>query len=487
MSSDNFQNILVEAVNSDNNLNYLVEKIYQNFKIGEKSKNRCINIIKKYISELLKKKYNITNRDELIKTIENINYESYQKISKYLISKYPNIQKTTNVVENNKVSDEIIVIDRQQRDALLEYYGIDKTQNDFLSYLSNPKFLELFCKYSALNNGIVIEKIIDRDELDKMLYKKNISVPEQKEEIELEPLTETYNDINKISGDMLPKIHQEMMEIKKIENDTDSDDIKSKCVERKKQLIDAVTNYKTELDTEKKIYEKKKMIQSDISKSDNDSIYMDIIIDPNQDGADLTKIIIPLEIESNVREILLMSYMIPHNKNNITKFNNYLKLYYNEKVVNLKIPEGNYTIEQLINYISHHLSDFTINIDNENYVTITNNKNIDFEILQIPNTVCNILGFTSEGNYRDSHKYKSIEKYCIDCNNFVKIKLRDSVKETDGLEFDKEIIDSKGIILKKLNNGFNTNQIYLQILDKNNQIYPISNEFKLCIKIILDN
>ena len=179
--------------------------------------------------------------------------------------------------------------------------------------------------------------------------------------------------------------------------------------------------------------------------------------------------------------------MIPHNKNNITKFNNYFKLYYNEKVVNLKIPEGNYTIEQLINYISQHLSDFTINIDNENYVTITNNKNIDFEILQIPNTVCNILGFTSEGNYRDSHKYKSIEKYCIDCNNFVKIKLRDSVKETDGLEFDKEIIDSKGIILKKLNNGFNTNQIYLQILDKNNQIYPISNEFKLCIKIILDN
>nr|QZX43098.2 ankyrin repeat domain containing protein [Mimivirus sp.] len=227
------------------------------------------------------------------------------------------------------------------------------------------------------------------------------------------------------------------------------------------------------------------------SNTEENADYLNLEIDPtidtidlkNDNYGDLKNIKIELKTDKKITDITLISYFLPINNHNITRFNNKFIIYFNNKITKITIPPNTYTLETLFKYITSQASYLNFTVDKNNIVTIKNTMDMDFDLLcdRIEETILPMLGFRDKINkYKQKTSYTASTVYNLDANH-VYFSLSGSAMEPFHAELDKEITLNKSI--KKSRSGIIMKQIILNFKNSVDQYYDFNKPFKICLKI----
>ncbi|AZL89311.1 ankyrin repeat protein [Megavirus baoshan] len=219
--------------------------------------------------------------------------------------------------------------------------------------------------------------------------------------------------------------------------------------------------------------------------------FLNLEIDPtidtidlkNDNYNDLKNIKIELKTDKKITDITLISYFLPINNHNITRFNNKFIIYFNNKITKITIPPNTYTLETLFKYITSQASYLNFSVDKNNIVTIKNTMDMEFDLLcdRIEETILPMLGFRDKINkYKHKTIYTASTVYNLDANN-VYFSLSGSAMEPFHAELDKEVTLNKSI--KKSRSGIVMKQIILNFKNSVDQYYDFNKPFKICLKI----
>ena len=230
--------ILQKYLLSETNIEYLLETIFCKYKLSDKAKPKCTNIITNYLNNYLN---NINrypnNNSEIITAMDFLNKKCLEDFNSYLLKKYPdtNFLKTNSQIDqtqsinsdtriNSTNCDDIIILNEKEKDLLLEKYNkpninlknviiLSETEknallekygmkdpnsnqnnnnlvNSFLCYLSNPYFFKTVGSMLTQTNDFtkntccIIEEILDEDQVQQLLGKKSVQDNIQEQKIE---------------------------------------------------------------------------------------------------------------------------------------------------------------------------------------------------------------------------------------------------------------------------------------------------------------
>ncbi|AUV58492.1 hypothetical protein [Bandra megavirus] len=307
---------------------------------------------------------------------------------------------------------------------------------------------------------------------------------------------------NLISKDLvqsdLPILRDEMNKLSSLKNKYLSENNKSVVAQiddLMNQIGEKVKKFRDKLETVANDSKNKiNTITSHTSHSSNteeNADYLNLEIDPtidtidlkNDNYGDLKNIKIELKTDKKITDITLISYFLPINNHNITRFNNKFIIYFNNKITKITIPPNIYTLETLFKYITSQASYLNFTVDKNNIVTIKNTMDMDFDLLcdRIEETILPMLGFRDKINkYKNKTSYTASTVYNLDANH-VYFSLSGSAMEPFHAELDKEITLNKSI--KKSRSGIIMKQIILNFKNSVDQYYDFNKPFKICLKI----
>lgn len=461
-----YKNILSTTMISDGNIDYIVELISKNFKINQKAIHKCKNMItdniKKYLNGITSYP---KNNDELIYAIKYLNEISYNDFSTYLFNKYPGINITRDSYQPEPKQVEMTILTESEKNELL------KLESPNLMNINTLQLLATIINIKqATSKNYVFDKIYNEDEVKYILANDN----PQKLDIS-----------NGLTKEALPLVTERINELIKLKNNTDDRDEIEKIDREKKDILNAVITYKK--DTEKIINENKNKIKNVIitatNQDDDENVeILDLKIDPTDNYNDLKNIMIKSKTDRKIVEIILVTYFLPYNENNITRFNNKFVVYYNNKLFTIIIPPMKYDIHTLINYIKSQATFLDFTIGENNIITMCNTQEIKFDLMIDDNTIFQTLGFTEKiSKYKDSVSYTGSSSYNINSNDKVLFSLSGTPMVPMLMEFDKNITSDK--ILRNTKNGINIKQLKMNFMDSNDQYYDFTGPFNICIKI----
>lgn len=134
------------------------------------------------------------------------------------------------------------------------------------------------------------------------------------------------------------------------------------------------------------------------------------------------------EALKNVNRIELVSADIPRGDNNITNCNNIFSYRINNKIETIEIDEDDYGIDDLLEVLKDELDSLGDSIEismDDDKVTISNSNNDSFDILVVPRSINQVLGFTKKSYYGKS-SYTGEVDYNIDADHQVYLYMEDS-------------------------------------------------------------
>jgi hypothetical protein len=298
-----------------------------------------------------------------------------------------------------------------------------------------------------------------------------------------------------LTNEHIVKINQRIKDIVELKNKyvnkpngISKEKILTDLENEKKQLILLVYEFKKNNDKQiKKNKEKVENIKNEICEikpdADNDCIgLLDLEIDPTNDHNDLKNILIKLNSDQKISDISLISYYLPFNENNVTRFNGEFAIFLQERTYRTIIPSGLYTIHTLIKYITNQFNFLEFSIDENNIITIKNNINVKFDLMTGDSTIFPLLGFTSKSNsYRNKLSFTGSSKFDTESNKKVFFVLSGTSMDPIELEFDSKV--EKETPLKKSKAGFNMKQIILRFTNSLNQCYDFIMPLKMYLRI----
>ncbi len=141
---------------SDENIDFLVDIIYQNFKLKSKSLSKCRILCSKFIEKYLREMDNIEPDDENI-FISEINQQCINEFTEYMRNKYPNVEIYRTVNQDPEPEKpEMVIISEEEKERILMEYGPKKNNVDnFLELLADNAFLVMMKQIICTNNELV--------------------------------------------------------------------------------------------------------------------------------------------------------------------------------------------------------------------------------------------------------------------------------------------------------------------------------------------
>lgn len=438
---------------------------------------------------------------------------------------------------------EIIIITEDEKNELIKkYIKTDNKQNlahtghtkqlvqevnktdEFLSYLTNPMVLQMFSTMvNQLNNNqnvvikeknpsMVFDKILNISQVQSLISKtaketisstshteqKSMSlldelennIVEQTDEIFKEEQAEIEIDLNNLTNETLVFVQQKIKELTEEKNRYASEkNFKmAKQIEKERtKIMDAVNAHKQKIKKQVKENEKKanSILLSNAKDLGKDNVViLNLQFDPLNDYNDLKNIVIGLNPDDKISEISLISYHLPFNPNNVTRFNNKFVVYFNNKINKIIIPPSNYDIKLLLDAIKAQVNFLDFSIGTNNIITIKNTISMKFDLMVGDDTIFPLLGFDGKPElYKDKLCYEASKTYNMEVNQKILFSLFGSTKDPIELEFDKEVKPQKPIILKKVARGISMKQIQIKLTNSLDQCYDFILPFKMCLSV----
>jgi hypothetical protein len=497
MANSSYKTIIKNNTLSEQNINFIVNNIIKNYRVGESSYNKCKQIISehasKLIDELLNENVNV-NESEIVDIIHDINIKCYNFFIDYLKKKAngKEIKREIHEPKNETVKQptkysRIISLDEKN-----ELIKKQKPLNNLINNSTNPIFLQsliLLLTHEKKQQKRVYDKIININEFWELI-KNGKSMNRTSSTMSEEPINNSTTeqiitkedtldviefDIDNLTKDDLPIVQSKLKELIKNQNNCDNEDERELIEKEIETIKNGVQKYKEKID--KELEDAKKKLTTD-----EKVYYLDLVVDPNNNFDQMRNIKLDVKTENKISEIMIESYFIPKNPNNITRFNNKFVIYINNKLYKIEIPTGIYTIDTIIAYIKNQLEFINIDI-NKDIITISNKLDMNFDLhIDEHDSIFKLLGFVdSSSKYRKKKLYEAKKPYNLNtCNEVIFILSGTSATEFK-MEFGKDVKCNK--IIKKSNDGFSLKQLVLNYYDANEQHYDFLEEFKTCLKI----
>lgn len=468
------KSILLINLLSKKNIGILLSYLMNKHKINNKSEKKCQKIIISYLNQYINNLDKFPESDdELIIAIDYLNKRCINDFDLYIQNKYPS-------------KDNITILSETEKDDLINKIGRLETQKEtninILQYLQDPLFINIFetlvkPQVEERKNMIVFDEIITEEQANNLISMTYSEINVDPFETPKNPL----DDIVKINSEII-KLQKEKDKYQKENNVEMIGEIDSK----QKKYVETIAKLKDNLELEAEKTENK-IKKLSINKIDNslssDKIdYLDLEIDPTNDYNDMKNIHITCKVDNKINMITLISYYVPFNDNNIFRFNNSLKIYYENQVYNIIIEPAKYNISQLLSYLEDKLVFLLFNVNND-LINIKSKDNIAFDLLIDDQSILKLLGFNENINsYKNKNSYNASEKFNLTVNQQVLFSLSSMAGDPINLEFDKLVTPNKilkkssssGIVLRKLILNFKTSYDYF---------YDFTKPFKICLQI----
>lgn len=512
-----FANSLQVQLLSETNIQFIVNKLLADYRISQKAIGKCKNIVINYLQQYLNN-INILpqNNSQLIEAIEYLNKKCYDDFTTYLTLKYPKnnflrphnnlppISHMTDIPELETLphGESITIIDEDEKIKILKEAGYNTqyespNPNNYLLYLSDPKFMEILkmminnCNNMTIkktNDNLVFDEILDFKQVDALIKHQNKenegkknnenieNIKEDKQVYDLSNLTINNLDLIKNRADELNKLKEKYLLEK-------NEEMAKKINDEQKQIIEAISVFKekTKIAAKEAKEKESELNKSIVTNKVIDNIeYLDLLFDPTNDYNDMKNIIIEIKSDKKISEILLINYFLPFNNNNITRFNNKFIIYSNGQNYKIIIPPGKYDLMFIINYIKNYIPFLDFNISDTNIITIKNLMGNKFELSVGKDTIFNVLGFTAN-EYKGEIYYKAHTPYNIKSNEKIFFHLSGTPMDPLEMEFDKEITINK--ILRKSRTGVTIRKLILHFGDDLGQWYDFIKPFNMKLKI----
>lgn len=257
------------------------------------------------------------------------------------------------------------------------------------------------------------------------------------------------------------------------------------------KIANYISAYKNKLDNEQELCsietqdnesKNKLILPNNLDSTTNlDESILDLEFDPTNNYNDMRDIKIDMSTNKKIKSIVLKSYFVPQNSNNITRFSKCLNIYFNQKMYKAELAENKYTIGDIITEITKQLHFIEIIVSNKNIITIKNSLKKDFELITTGDTLLQILGFDAGKTYKDEMEYTAQKPYDIDCNDRVIFTLSGTPADPVELQTNKFVVSN--IKLINSTTGLYRNQLNLSFLNKVDQLYDFMATFKMCFII----
>jgi len=436
--------------------------------------------------------------------------------------------------DNNKTTNEypgMIIIDEDEAKELIKKSSKNRINEDFLQYLANPAVIQSLCSIlSHINHlsqikNIKIDEILTEEQVKKILDneskkstdKNSVKVVKQNAEIlPIVPIKENIDDsitedvkeiddiyanktkkednkntitfsgdISIIDNDMLIKIKDHIEHLIFMKNDcsnANNSELLQKIENEQKRLINVISEHKNKM--VKTIEETQKKIETMKIESSNDDEYenLHIEIDPLNNYEDMKKIIIKLNNNDNKRlsEIILVSYHIHSNEDNITRFNNTFVINHNDNIEKYFIPTGNYDLDTLLRIIENKVMYLKFSEFNGK-IKVVNKYDLPFDLDISNDSIFSILGFVGNASkYKGEKEYTASRTYALDSNKKATLSIGMSTDPIE-LQFDEKVEVNK-VIKKFKGNGVSCNQIRLSFLNSIEQYYDFNKPIEIFLR-----
>jgi hypothetical protein len=292
-------------------------------------------------------------------------------------------------------------------------------------------------RFSELKNSMKMVNIEVRDDVLKL--KQQIDELKQ-ENLRLQQNND-YQKINEIKSQIASEF--EVLSIKNSELDTKTAELNLKEIEITKkdlELKQLIKNYDYLFRTNQ--------LQIEVTNANNESKYL-----------------FPLEKVNNAIGIKLMSYSIPNPMFNIEENkNNELKLLYKDNEIILTIPNGKYTIDELIDSLNtelnnKNLTEINIKLNKQQKVVIELTNEEELSIIPTILSTDN-LGFSSSNESKQSHiadriwDLRMIDKVYLFLNNL-----------SDEVPFGILHFNGKSVCQFKFEKPFNIDKLEIEFKD----------------------
>ncbi|MEM0354076.1 MAG: hypothetical protein QXW79_00705 [Thermoplasmata archaeon] len=360
-------------------------------------------------------------------------------------------------------------------------------------------------KISLISDDLILKSediMDDNDEIvESALRETESNNDEKSEDDEIGKFDLTKN----VSKETLPMIEKRVSEIISLRNkylEENNREMVDKIDKERDKIIEAVRIYKEKLEAEMRKNEGNMKYISKLQNDDNLSLklesfrsekvkpestkedhieILDLMFDPNECN-DLKNIVIKVRSEKKIVDITLVSYYLPFNPNNVTKFNNKFSIYFNDRINQIVLQPGKYNIQTLIDYIRGQINFLDFSTNENNIITIKNKMETKFDLMVGDDTIFPLLGFVDKiDNYKDKLFYSASQPYNMECNEKIYFSLAGSTMEPLLLEFDKNVTLNKTI--KKSNAGVRMKQLILKFTNSLGQYYEFVAPFKICFRI----
>ena len=401
---------LTQYLLSSQNIQDLIDKLDCTIYIKPDSLQACRQIIHKTLSGYLTRLSQIPQTErQLISTISFLNKKCFDEILAFIESNYPN--------KNIRKDHEEVILTREEFEQLL---ATSVTHDSILKALTEPSVLMYLKSIIDTSEPEVEEddyEIIDIHQFQSLLTKPQIN-------------------LKNITPDNVMYVKERIEQLSTMDQ---TDQVK----QEKASLIEALTS--------------KSAIEED------GKYHIKVQIKPRSID-DLKSITFKPNIERKVKRIVLCSYYIPKNDNNVTRFTNTITIH-KDKIYKHTIPLGHYTTDNIINQITQLVPFLNFKQDD----TITVSSDSKFDII-MNNSIFSILGFTDTG-YTNKKSYTAPEPFDINLNESVFIALDKSTSDPIELKFNEHVQTNQ--VLREPSKPIVIKDITVKLLDKIGNYYDL--------------
>lgn len=410
---------------------------------------------------------------------------------------------------SNQVSPKTAVVDEildiGQVNKLLQSFSkvnkvnkvdvIDKdTHNDTLKDISKVHISSKTDKPIQLKQLQIMEPI-DEQQIgqsdEPSIEEPNEPEPENHTDVPSDTLSDDITiDLDNITKEQMPLLNRKLKELIFTRNKymSEKNHSMSKKISADIEIIaDAMKVFKEKCQKKSIECESKingAVVTSNKASSDNtDNIYdLNLRLDPTNDYTDQKNIVIELNSDDKICDITLVNYFLPKNPNNITRFNNKFRVYFNESMNRFSIPPGIYDIQTLITYITSQVNFLEFVIDDNNIITIKNTLGIKFDLMIDDESVFHVLGFSNKADLcKDKLFYSGIRPYDLDSNTKCFFNLSGSSMDKMEMVFNEKI--ELGKCLKKSRLGVHMKQMVLTFKNGLDQFYDFVEPFDMFFRV----
>lgn len=298
------------------------------------------------------------------------------------------------------------------------------------------------------------------------------------------PPTKKY-DVRNINSKNLAEIHARIKELSRLRGiylaREDRETVKT-INDEKSELLKVVIALKEQAASQLSSSQAK--IDS-INKSDDDSDseIIDLKIDPMDNKENLLNMIYALP-PRKIKEITLHDYYLPHNPNNITRFNNRFLAKLDGRVSRVQVPEGFYEIDLLLTHLGGSIGYLEFIINKDKTISIKSKCDAPFDILIDDYSFMDMLGFTeSSQTYQGSTIYHGNKPYDISVPKKVIFSTNGTDQGPFTLETDQRIHLKEPLVLRKHNRGISIKNLQIILKTPSGRTYDFIMPLQMCFHV----